>query len=132
MEICWVKILTPVAGGSTGAYVVSPPWFFAVSDYLIAFTDHVMPESSDLAVFVPTTDDDDGVINLRMSAPRIYTVNGSLKRFRASRFFQSRYPDGLCIVIICYMKCSSLFYCSCLVMVLRLLKVLPSDRSPNH
>ena len=24
MEICWVKILTPVAGGSTGAYVVSP------------------------------------------------------------------------------------------------------------
>ena len=25
MKICWVKILTPVAGGSTGAYVVSPP-----------------------------------------------------------------------------------------------------------
>ena len=24
MKICWVKILTPVAGGSTGAYVVSP------------------------------------------------------------------------------------------------------------
>ncbi len=23
MKICWVKILTPVAGGSTGAYVVS-------------------------------------------------------------------------------------------------------------
>ena len=25
MKICWVKILTAVAGGSTGAYVVSPP-----------------------------------------------------------------------------------------------------------
>ena len=25
MEICWVKILTPVTGGSTGAYIVSPP-----------------------------------------------------------------------------------------------------------
>ena len=23
MKICWVKILTPVAGGSTGTYVVS-------------------------------------------------------------------------------------------------------------
>ena len=26
MKICWVKILTAVAGGSTGAYVVSPPY----------------------------------------------------------------------------------------------------------
>ena len=25
MKICWVKILTAVMGGSTGAYVVSPP-----------------------------------------------------------------------------------------------------------
>ena len=25
MKICWVKILTAVTGGSTGAYVVSPP-----------------------------------------------------------------------------------------------------------
>ena len=39
-KICWVKILTPVAGESTVAYVVSPPWLWILYAYQQEFSIH--------------------------------------------------------------------------------------------
>ena len=36
MKICWVKILTPVAGGSTDAYLESPP-VIIIQEYIFSW-----------------------------------------------------------------------------------------------
>ena len=46
-EICWVKTLTAVAGGSTGAYVVSPPL-----PYLRTWGGGALPDTIDTGAFM--------------------------------------------------------------------------------